>query len=236
MRHGPGTIIIPISDNLRYPEFFIDYSALDVPDGTQASINRSASIVANLNASLEAMPADHEWAWLLADDHVFPNDLLMRLLDHEADIIVPLCLKRTPPFTMVIYREETGHWDELMKRDYPGYVPYACDEVPDQVFPVVAAGSAGMLIRRHVLDTIGFPYFESTDGVYQNEDLEFCRRARLHGFEILCDPHAYLGHIGQMHLWPTRLEDGTLCIKIDCGGPPGINEIFIGDRPKEKVG
>lgn len=228
--HGPGSIIIPISDGLRYPEFFIDYSALHVPPGTSASINRSASIVANLNHSLRTMPEEHMWAWIMGDDHVFPHDLLLKLLDHEADVVVPLCVKRTPPYQLVIYRDEADHQDEWTDRIYPGYLPYDVNEVPDEPFSVVAAGSAGMLIRRNVLDAIGYPWFESSDGIYTNEDLEFCRKVRAAGFEILCDPHLYLGHIGQVHIWPYRHEgfDGKLCIKLDCGGPAGMNEVYIG--------
>jgi hypothetical protein len=224
--HPPGTVVLPISDQLRFPDFFIDYSALEVPEGTKTSINRSASIVGNLNNSLLDMPPEHEWAWFLADDHVFPSGLLMQLLDHEVDVIVPLCVKRTPPFQLVIMREETEIWNERMNRNYPGFIPYKPEEVPDEVFPVVAAGTAGMLVRRHVLDKIGFPHFESTDGVYLNEDLDFCQKIRRAGFEILCDPHAYLGHIGQMHIWPARHE-GQLAVKIDCGG---ANEVFLGEN------
>ena len=236
MNHGPGTIVIPVADAMRFPEFFIDYSALDVPNGTTASVSRSASVVQNMNMSLRDMPPDHDWAFILGDDHVFPSDLLRTLLDHEADVIVPLCAKRTPPYQLVIYKEGTDHYDNRTSRMYPGYIPYAPDEVPDEVFPVLAAGSAGMLIRRHVLEAVGEPFFESSDGVYLNEDLEFCRKVRDCGFEILCDPHAYLGHIAQVHVWPYRHEgfDGKLCIKLDCGGPPGRNEVFIGPPVEQK--
>ena len=119
--------------------------------------------------------------------------------------------------------------DERTGRLYPGYEPIGLSEVPDEIFPVVASGSAGMLIRRNVLDTIGYPYFESSDGVFLNEDLEFCRRCREAGFEIMCDPHSYLGHIGQFTVWPARYE-GQLAVRIDHGGPEGKNEVWLGDQ------
>jgi hypothetical protein len=229
MTHPPGTIVIPVGDSLRYPEFFVDYSSLQAPEGTQASIHRSGSVVQNLNESLAGIPDDHEWVWILGDDHVFPSNLLVQLLDHDLDVVVPLCVKRTPPFQLVIMSEETELYDERMGKHYPGYLPYQPLEVPDELFTVVAAGSAGMLVRRHVLDAVGYPWFENTDGVYLNEDFYFCAKVRAAGFEIHCDPYAYLGHIGQMHVWPARYE-GRLAVKIDCGGPPGINEIIIGER------
>jgi hypothetical protein len=234
VRHGPGTIAIPVSDGLRYPEFFTDYCNLVVPEGTKASMHRSASVVSNLNMSLRDMPDDHEWAWIMGDDHVFGPNILMSLLDHDADVIVPLCAKRTPPFGLVIMREEVEYYDENMKRAYPGYIPYEPHEVPGEVFPVVAAGSAGMLVRRHVIDDVGFPWFESSDGVYLNEDFEFCRKVREAGYEILCDPHLVIGHIGQMHIWP-HYKDGQLMVMLDCGGPPGQNEVFIGPPVGQQV-
>lgn len=229
--HPPGTIVIPVADNLRHAEFFVDYSSLETPPGTKAALTRSASIIDNLNEPLRDMPAEHEWAWIMGDDHLFPSDLLMRLLDAEEDVVVPLCIKRTPPFNLVVMREEAEHLDERTGRTYPGFIPYQLAEVPDEPFTVVGAGSAGMLIRRRVLDEIGYPWFESTDGVYLNEDLTFCRKVRAAGFEIVCDPHALLGHIGQMHVWPVWHE-GALAVKIDHGGPPGVNEIVIGDASR----
>lgn len=229
-----GTIVIPLGDMLRYPDFFMDYSALDAPEGTEVSIYRSASVVSNLNESLAHLPREHEWVWFITDDHVFPRDILKRLLAHEADVVVPLCTRRTPPYSLLVMREESELYDERMEKSYPAYLPYSLDEVPDESFTCPAAGTGGMLVRRPVLDAIGYPWFESSDGVYLNEDFEFCRKIKAAGFEILCDPHIYLGHIGQVHVWPQHVE-GRLGVKIDCGGPPGQNEIVIGDKPRVAV-
>src|SRR4030095_14500172 len=142
MTHPPGTIVIPVSDQLRYPEFFMDYSALQVPKGTQVSIHRSGSVVQNLNESLRGIPDDHEWVWILGDDHVFPSGLLLHLRDGEVDVVVPLCVKRAPPFQLVIMKEEHEYFDERVGKTYPGFLPYRPDEVPEEMFTVVAAGSA----------------------------------------------------------------------------------------------
>ena len=42
-----------------------------------------------------------------------------------------------------------------------------------------------MLVKRHVLEAIGEPYFETFGK--QNEDLEFCRKIRNAGFKIHVD-------------------------------------------------
>jgi len=231
-QHPPGTIVIPVADLMRYSEFFIDYSQLlasgGLPKGSGVQIRRSGSVVENINMSLAEMPPEHEWAWIMGDDHRFDPSILVRLLEHPYDVVVPLGVKRTPPFSLGIFKEAGEFIDERLGRTYPGYLPYNLDEVPDHPFQVVAAGSGGMLIRRHVLTALGYPYFESSDGVYLNEDLEFCRRIRALGFEVWCDPNNMLGHIGSIGIWPHRLENGRLVIRLDHGGPVGENEVMLG--------
>ena len=233
----PGLIVLPIGSRSIYPEFFIDYQNLTaghVPPGTVTSIRQSGSVVENLNSSLKQMQPHHQFAFIMGDDHRFAPDLLIRLLEHDKDVVVPLGVRRVPPFLLGIFKEEAEFWDEGLQRDYPGYLPYNPDEVPDELFTVVASGSAGMLVRRPVLDAIGFPWFESSDGVFLNEDLEFCRRVRALGYDIWCDPHALLGHIGQMAVWPHWFdhptEGRTLVIKIDHGGNDGENEVLLGTK------
>lgn len=232
-KHGPGTIVLPVADLMRYSEFFIDAMNLGalggIPPGSGLAIRRSGSVVENINGALHDMPDDHEWAFIMGDDHRFSHDMLVQLLEAQEDVIVPLCMRRTPPFTLVQFGEESEFFDERLGRSYPGYKPLAFDQVPDHVFEVVASGSAGMVVRRHVLDAVGYPYFESSDGVFLNEDLEFCRKVRALGFKIMCDPHAYLGHVGQMTIWPSRYE-GNVVARIDHGGPPGHNEVVLGQK------
>lgn len=230
--HPPGLIVLGVGDMMRYSEFVMDLIVLlgsgGLPPGSGIDIRRSANITENLNSAIHDMDEKHQWAWILGDDHRFDNDLLLRLLDLDADIAVPLVFKRTPPFSLVIMKEEMRQTDPRLNREYPCYQPYRFSEVPDEPFEVVAAGSGGMLVKRKVLDAMGYPYFESSDGVFLNEDFEFCRKARELGFTIMCDPHAYFGHIGQMELWPHHYE-GQLVLKINHGGEPGMNEVMLGE-------
>lgn len=232
--HPPGTVIIPIGDHLRYPDFVADLFNLKTPPGSNVDMRRSASVTDNLNMAIAEMPDHHEWAFFLGDDHRFPGDILIRLLECDVDVVVPLGVKRTPPYILTIAKEESVFHDERLDRDYPGWMPYQLHEVPTEMFTVLASGSAGMLVRRPVLDTLGFPYFESTDGVYLNEDFEFCRKVRANGYDIWCDPSALLGHIAQAQLLPVW-RDGILMVMIDHGGAPGENEIYIGLKQRDAV-
>ena len=58
-------------------------------------------------------------------------------------------------------------------------------------FPADYVTACGMLVRREVFDVIGL--FD-TDYFFYFEDADFCRRARLAGFEIWCAPQAKMWH------------------------------------------
>lgn len=196
--HPPGTIIVPTNGMIRHVPFIRDLLQCDRPEGTKISFPTSGLVTQNLNRALSELHG--EWAWLHADDHAFKPDLLTRLLDHEADIVCPLIVRRFN--SDLVFGDEAESKDELNGRMYPAYVPIALDEVPDKPFTVEIAGTGGMLIRKRVFDALEQPYFESTDGAYLNEDIEFSRRVRAAGFEILVDPNAHLGHIVSRPLWP----------------------------------
>ena len=46
-KFGPGTVVIPVGDHLRHPDFVIDLCNLTIPPGSNWSMVRSASITQN---------------------------------------------------------------------------------------------------------------------------------------------------------------------------------------------
>mgnify|MGYP006866180342 CR=1 FL=1 len=44
-----------------------------------------------------------EWAWIMGDDHEFANVALIELLNTQVDIVVPLVVRRQPPFIPVLF-------------------------------------------------------------------------------------------------------------------------------------
>lgn len=215
--HPPGAVIVPVADHMRYTQFFTSFEGMWKPPGTALSIPRSSAITHSINSALYNMPEEAEWAFLMGDDHVLGPDLLKHLLDMEKDVAVPLCVKRSPPYQLVIFDAPADDFvDPLTQRHYPAYLSWEYDKVPHEPFKVYAAGSAGMLIRRHVLEELEKPYFENTDGSSQNEDLNFCTKVREAGFEIWCNPNESLGHISEVVLWP-QWKDGVMVCAMDCG-------------------
>jgi len=199
---------LAIGDTTRYPEFWLSLigTQAHLPKGTQLLINQGLSVVLNWNTICRKMTGD--WLWMLGDDHLWPPEQLRNLLDWEVDVVVPLVWKRTPPFQLVIYSHQEADG---------GYVPIAAPDLPGEgLVEVHAAGTAGMLIRKHVLDAIGDPWFE-TAGEQQNEDLELCRKIREAGFKVHADVGQWMGHLTRTTLWPSRNTDGEWGLDLDFG-------------------
>jgi hypothetical protein len=79
------------------------------------------------------------------------------------------------------------------------------------VFEVDAAGGAGMLIRREVLDELGDPWFYSTFDdkgrrTNLNEDVLFCMRAREAGFRLFATADCTMGHLGIFNVRPAKRD------------------------------
>src|SRR5262245_7326877 len=102
----PGTIIVPNSGSIRYAACAQALDRLTKPDGTLTSYP-AGSLTKNLNETIRRLPSHHGWVWLMGDDHVFGNGLLLQLLEHDAPIVVPLCAKRSAPYRLVIGGETT---------------------------------------------------------------------------------------------------------------------------------
>lgn len=197
-----GTIGVLSGGRTTEPDFAVALMHQQLPVGTKMLWTKGVDVVGNMNSLVRGM--DGDWLWILGDDHVFDPDLLQRLLAHDLDVVVPLCLKRAPPYDPVVY----SHQNE--DGAYVGFV-----DLPRRgLAEIHAAGSAGMLVRRHVLETIGDPVFESHGGM--NEDLTFCAKVREAGFRIWVDVDSRLGHIGQAAVWPAW-RNGEWQIELHVG-------------------
>jgi GT2 family glycosyltransferase len=129
---------------------------------------------------------------LLNNDTVVAPDMIQHLVlaasqSPEAGIVGPIIYHYDQPDTV-------WRFGDREVRGLP--VPV---KLSDQVIPEAAGApfladyvtACGMLVRRQVFDTIGL--FD-TDYFFYFEDADFCRRARLAGFEVWCAPRAKMWH------------------------------------------
>jgi GT2 family glycosyltransferase len=186
------------------------------PTGTEIQMNCGLNVSANFNAGIRRALANPavEWVWIMGDDHQFEADALIRLLDRDLDIVVPLVVRRQPPFIPVLFR--------YPESDTPigQFPPHHWHQLPSTgLLEVYTAGSAGMLIRRHVLESIGDPWFETgkMGSDLTNEDTYFCKKAQDAGFKIYADMDVQMDHWTPVSFRPIRTAEGQWTVAINLG-------------------
>lgn len=200
-----GTIVVAAGIQPRYYEFQLSLDALGAPVGTKLHIERSCDITQNFNNGVKSMTGD--WVWFLGDDHSFSPLLLLRLLSHRKDIVVPITPTKTPPWgPCVLHGPDDGRiWHPEMKL-------YSWNELSgDGLFKLPMGdfiGQAGMLVQKNVLDRIGYPTFKCgrLDPGRLQEDLSFCREAQQLGYDIWIDQEVIFDHHAPVCITAKKLE------------------------------
>lgn len=206
-----GTIIVAAAMHPRYYEFTMSLAQVLAPEGSKELIVRSCDITQNFNDGIKKMTG--EWVWFLGDDHSFDKGLLARLLARNVDIVVPITSCKSIPFLPCMMHGPKdlapgeAYWHENM-------AVYHWDEVSGQgLLPLPTGdfiGQAGMLMKKHVLDTLGYPWFKcgQLDAGRLQEDLNFCHRVQAAGFTVHIDQDEILGHHTACNVTARRGPDG----------------------------
>jgi cellulose synthase/poly-beta-1,6-N-acetylglucosamine synthase-like glycosyltransferase len=206
MAHPPGSIIIATGDLTRYASFCRSLTSLHRPEGTGLVWSYGSDIVFGFNQALRQRQG--EWVWIMADDHVFAPDLLMRLLDREVDVVSPVVTNRKPPFCIFAFEEDADGGLAI--------VPF--ERLPTAgLHAFDGCSGAGLLIREHVLQAVGEPFYEAGQvRVDQlNEDTWLMKKIRRAGFKIHIDFDCRMGHQTPVTVWPTVGQDGRWQISAD---------------------
>jgi len=158
-------------------------------------------VAKGLNEAIRRVPSA-EWIWILADDHTFPPDTLMKLLEHRAPVVVPIVPSRHAPYRPVVFSAEVA----------PGsFQVLEWSQIPtDGLLPISGAGTAGMVIRRAVLDAIGDPWFEAgrIRADETGEDTWLAHKLIAHQIPVIADCGVTMTHLTTMTLHPQRTERG----------------------------
>lgn len=210
-RHPPGGVAIITGELARYVPAMRCIESLQVPAGS-ASVWRAGVLVSfNLNEAFRTIMANPrlEWAWLMGDDHTFPPDTLMKLLDRDVDVVVPLCLNRSVPMDPTIIEGPRLKFLE----DLPASGLYTLTGTE-------TCGDAGMLIRRRVLEATGPDWYDrKKSGSHNAEDREFVQKIREAGFDVHVDVDNPIGHLTTFEILPVRKDTGWE-IRLSAGLKP----------------
>lgn len=237
--HPVGTVIVAAGAQPRFHEFQMSLEQLRVPAGTKLSLDRSCDITQNFNQGVKRMVG--EWAWFLGDDHAFPPDLLMRLLDHHVDVVVPITPCKVAPWApCVIHGPSNG--EAVWHEDMPLYL---WEELSGKgLFALPKGdfiGQAGMLVRKPVLDKLGYPWFKAgqLDPGRLQEDMTFCRDLQQLGYtvwvdqEVVMEHYFIIGVMGRKHngSWVPALRSGARVVVLPDAVPASLWRSPHGRRP-----
>jgi hypothetical protein len=227
----PGLFGIVANESARYTVFTGHVLSLVMPNHSRYAIHTGCYVVDSCNKLFDSVAEHEDWVMIMGDDHQFPPELILKLLSlmyrDDLDIIVPVCFKRDFPPTPVLYKYEEVdpalHSEYAFKEGEPlALVPINLNDYPNGgLIEVDGAGSAGMVVRKRVMEAMEPPWFRLGVG-HWGEDLDFCRRAQELGFKIHADLDMSLGHIVNTCLWPVRNQHGEWSVEYDFGGQGGF--------------
>ena len=146
------------------------------------------------NLALQAMQLETDYVLWLDSDMVFYQELLVDMKnvmeENGLDFLSCLYFRRTPPFSPVLF--DQLDIDENLECHWTDF-----KMIPSQPFKVGGCGFGAVLIKTDVLFDVQCKYETMFTPVgNMGEDLSFCWRARECGYDIWCDPHIELGHVG----------------------------------------
>jgi glycosyltransferase involved in cell wall biosynthesis len=198
-----GTVAVVANDLARYTMFAVSLNQLKSPPNTRLDWGLSTDIAGARNTLVQrALENGSEWVFFLDDDHVFPEDALMRLLEHDLDMVCSLYLRRSGGFNPVAAaaRSEDGLYDSIDLKELPG----------EGLLKIHASGGCGMLIKAEVFRAISEEptWFEygRVGSWHASEDYIFCEKAQEAGFDIFLDLQARLGHMTPSAIWPSWVD------------------------------
>ena len=213
----PGTICVLSGDLSRYGSFWASFSQVNKPPGTVVDCVIGYGIVPGINSSITRFLASAgDWWWLMADDHVFGEDLLMALLARELPIVAPLNVQRHHPFAPLLYAAAVEEGVPVHQYTWKHLAHMAgLYKLPARA----SCGSAGMLIQRDVLTTLGTSdWFQDRPGLAFSEDLYFCERVRAHGYPVYVDLDCRMGHLFPTAAVPVQTETGEWLVGLQVHG------------------
>lgn len=149
MPHASRSIEYPGTyENLRIAMDYAVKRGYDflVSDPASASVASNRNIAAN---SLLKRGAD--WVFTCDDDMFYPEDIFVKFIEHDKDIVSGLYVGRKAPFPIMAFNpnKDTGMHETIKHTDFHR----------DEVIEVMAVGGGCVFIKREVFEKIPSPWY-----------------------------------------------------------------------------
>ena len=127
----------------------------------------------------------------LDSDMVFEEDIIDDLYDTGKDFVCGIFHARRPGHQSCIFKNLTPpdryHWDEY----------------PTDTFKIKGCGMAATMVSTEIMKAVRTQFGSCFNPDFRlGEDLTFCKRVDMMGFEMWCEPTVRVGHIGHLTIYP----------------------------------
>lgn len=213
--------------------FFDTFASLSRPANTGLIRvdNKPIDLARNMIAQTALADPDVTHLFFMDVDMQFHKDALYRLMERDKPVIGGTYFARTMTPTPHVYEfhhedidgvcplgkihtEDQGRWYRPMARELAAFMKRhpeyesepACTVLPmtaDTLVECDALGTGSMLIKREVLEAVGYPYFKRHETTAGGEDFFFCERAKAEGYSVWGDFSVQSTH-EYRYLWMAR--------------------------------
>ena len=191
-------IAIPTAKNIE-TETFKSIYRLKIPDNVntyfECFYGYNIDQVRNLIAYY-TINNNFDYVFCVDSDIVLPEDTLEKLLSHNLDIVTGVYIQRKPDVCIP---------EIYIKNEYGGVVNIDSNLlIEDKLMEIAGCGFGCVLIKRKVLEDIGYPQFEYHSSIdfkdTVSEDIDFCTKAINKGYKIFVDTSIKCEHIANINL------------------------------------
>ncbi len=166
----------------------------------------------------DALNAHYDFVLIVDNDIALPSDALANLLEHDVDVAMGYSLNRDA--------RRGNRLTTAYKHNVQGWEMFGDDELAEfrgkgvHSVSIKGGGLGCALIRASVFERVRFPWFEWKDIDYEEyfapdaysctdkfysggEDIEFCRKLREAGIDMIVDTRVACGHEFREVKWPS---------------------------------
>ncbi len=193
-----GVIGVVCQEASRYSEFWADLVNAGL-SGVQVMTAIDGPLGQSRNRMVSAfLQSEASWLLFVDDDHALAPGWVKGFVARAEQANVPILgsvyTTRRPPFQPTLYGPPDANMVFASKvlTDFP----------TSGIFPVYACGGSGLLVQRHVFETMPAAWFELGYSDNLGEDLWFCHKAQQLGFPVHVDLESRLGHFMPWAAWP----------------------------------
>ena len=207
---------VPTAEQARYGRFYDYVDMIQKLPGSEKMYSRSQSPARNRNIIIRyALSRGFTHILFLDDDVAVPADVMLKLINHDKDMVTGLYMMRNYPHRPILFdiAQEDGAcaFTELNGQS-------------DGLVPAVASGLGCCLIKTDVFRGMEDPWI--TLGEYEpdhwNDDISFFNRARAAGFQLYCDLSVQCGHMCTVMVIPAYVN-GKWVITYDTQGTKAVS-------------